>query len=115
MASDTSRKVNWEFRVQMTKDLLFMVEKRIDAMIYKYLVDVMFRHEILNQPPRIVISMWANAEEQLLEFVQKLMELSMFDIRVYPHVHSEKPKYRFKRMFVLYYQFDEYSYQKETE
>lgn len=114
MERDISRKVDWKFRLRMTKELLFMVEKRIDAMIKKY-VNVMFHDEILDRPPRIVITMWGNTEEQLLEFAQRLTELSMFDMQIYPHVHNDNPEFQFKRMFILFYQFDEYSYQKEKK
>ena len=115
MARDNSRKVNWEFRMKMTKELLFMVQKRIDAMISKYPVDVMFHHEILDRPPRIVITMWANTEEQLLEWVKRLEELTFFDIQIFPHVHNDNPEFQFKRMFIMFYEFDEYSYQKEKK
>lgn len=97
----------------MTTELFFMVEKRIDAMIEKYPGEVMFHQEIPDHPPRIVLTLWCNTEEQLIETVEKLEELTMFDVFVYPNFHSEREEYQFKRMFVLKYKFDEYSYKKE--
>ena len=108
-----NRKVDWKFRRMMTTELFFMVEKRIDAIIEKYTEDVLFYTEILDQPPRILITLWCNTEDQLLKTVEKFEELSMFDVFVYPNFHSEREEYQFKRMFVLKYKFDEYSYQKE--
>lgn len=113
MERDYDRKVNWEFRKKMTDDLYFMVEKRISSMIHKYPEEVKFFHDILNRPPRIVITMWANTEEQLLEFAKKLSELPMFNIKIYPHVQNDDQEFQVKRMFLLFYKFDEYSYQEE--
>lgn len=108
-----NRKVDWEFRVKMTEDLYFMVEKRIDTMLEKYGDDVKFTHEFLNKPPRIQITAWCTTDTQLYEFIGSLESLTMFDLRVYPFWSVSDTRYLHNRMFVLKYKFDEYSYQKE--
>lgn len=108
---DKTREVDWGFRKQQTKDLEFMVYKRIVFMKELYGNAVTLESSFQDYPPRIEVAVRTSTREQYEEFWDLLAELSMFTLRYVDYQTDRKSVY--ESTMLLFYIFDEYSYKKE--